>query len=214
MNAQTTLNPFSSRFVSPLTSNYLQHENDQTELDQAIRQIRESKFLQIVGKHGCGKTMTAIEIARRLDQVCRAVRLVTIQPGTGWLGLKVVFYRLDDQKVGHHAGTQRPPTKVTIVDGMEQLNFVGKIGLIHSLQCRSSYVIVTTHRPIWFLRKQMYVRPTLERFRQIAARLTHDTSFQPDDELFSRVYLQSQGNYRSALSLLYDEFQQSELQRN
>ena len=164
MKTIAPINPFSSRFISPLTSDYLQHESERQKLDQAVRQIQDEKFLQIVGQHGSGKTMAAIEIAKRIGEGCEAIRLITVKPGMSWLHSIIVSDQLDDHTTSQGLETAKRKTEVTILDGLEQLNFVARICLIMSLRNSSDYVIVTTHRPLWFLGTPIHVRPDTRTF--------------------------------------------------
>ena len=194
------INPFSSRFVSPFSCEFIEDQANGYCVDEIASQLMLSKCVQIVGPHGCGKSTFAWQVAKRLEKHVRQIRVVTMRPQGRWRGkIDVVTQSPGDM------AQQRALKNLYIVDGLEQLSAVSRNGLVHALKSGNNYSLLTTHRPLWFVRTRVAMRPSEELFRKMALALASGTDFQLTDELIASVYDQCGGNYRHGLSLLYDE---------
>ena len=206
------LNPYSSRFVSPPTCTFIQDPTTEINPDEIVKQLTQSRCLQIVGPHGCGKTTLAIQIAKNMRHTCKQIRTVTIQPNRDWGSLpkifaQPVFSQTSQRPLCHSNYDDRLSLfGLTIVDGIESLPAAIRFCLVQSLKRSRGYAIFTVHRPTWLVRSRITLKPSFQQFRRIAMNLTAQSAYQPSEELLQAVYSRSDGNYRDATSLLYDEF--------
>ena len=200
----TNLNPFSSRFVTPSTCSYVQDPAMAMHVDNAAQQLARTRCLQIVGPHGCGKTTFAIQIARQMHRAIDRIRLVTIKPGQTWTRLPKIFSQSND---GRSAVYDRQSTLLpcVIIDGVELLSPIARLCLIQSLKRCGGWTIFTLHRPTWLIRSRVTIEPSFGQFRRIALNLAARSTCQISDELMQTTYCRSNGNYRAAMSLLYDQ---------
>ena len=205
------LNPFSSRFVSPASCDFVADENNGQLLDDGEAKLRRFRSLQIIGPHGSGKSATAVELARRIRNRL-AIVLYTVRIQHRWRrGPHVSTMALDQREAGQARwqarwGTDAAPRRISILDGLETLSLLHRILVLRALRRNSDYVIVTTHRRFLWIRPTLILRPSPEQFRAIAHRLLRHHPHSIDNKMIDSIYRHCGGNYRTGLARLYDEF--------
>ena len=198
-------NPFSSRFTKPGVLPFLTpagFANPQLELSHLLAHLgyvleTARPRLAIIGPHGTGKTTLIRCVQAGLSQHFKGqIVETTLRLGQKQVDLWSKVKTLD-------------ATSLLIVDGYEQLGWLGRTRLSLSQRSRSFGLLVTSHQPpVGFS-----VIATTKPDKQVAKRLTEfllrdikDSRFLPENE-FQRCWQDSKGNMRTLWAKLYDWFE-------
>jgi hypothetical protein len=199
------LNPFSSRFVSPLTCQFVGDQKLRGEIEFLVDAIAQKGCAQIVGPHGTGKTTLAVQSANKLSDRFRSGRIITIRRSQAVWPVEI---SVTSQILFENESDSWGP-KLVVLDGLEQLSLLHQCYLLRSFRQRKVSLIVTSHRPVWLIRDRITLEPSAEQFQSIARMLVSQTGFKLEDEVINSVYFRCLGNYRDGLSLLYDHLFES-----
>jgi len=89
------------------------------------------------------------------------------------------------------------------VDGFEQLSLFNRFRLLFWSKRRSTRLILTVHRPVWFIPTLYRTKPQFSVFVQLVRQMTPNP---PEESILRAVYEHSGGNFRDAFFKLYDMF--------
>jgi hypothetical protein len=98
--------------------------------------------------------------------------------------------------------------RLVIMGGMEKIGFLHRWLTLRQFRKTKSGVIATTHRPISFLPILARIAPDWEHFKRIVQNLTTNGPAVAES-IVRQAFVTSEGNYRIALRLLYDHWQQT-----
>jgi len=176
-------NPFSTKFwVSGMIS--FQFSESGETMDTLLQRVRQSTTCQIVGPHGSGKSTLLQNLLKRYEESGESVRYL--------------FFNDQHRQVPDDLTFQQ--NEALFVDGFEQLWLRDRLWLL----LRSKRLILTAHRPVWFVPVLYRTKPQFAIFEQIVRQLTPDS---PEDLALRAVYERSGGNFRSAFFELYDQWE-------
>lgn len=187
-------NPFSTRFISPDADSYLFPEG--TDAMRLVDRLRETGWWgQIIGPHGSGKTTLLHTLAPRLEEA----------------GRRVEFYVL--RQSGRRRAVPRRVRRTwsrqtqVVIDGYEQLGWLGRTRLKRNCRTRGAGLLVTAHDPIGL--PQIWRSETsFELAQTLVARLLpsgYASWITPED--VSSAFETHRGNLRELLLSLYDVFE-------
>jgi len=187
------LNPFSTKFWSAgmIPFQFLEQE-EHSEKKPAVKNLeallsaaQAHRVCQIVGPHGSGKSALLQTLIKQYEKNGENVR-----------------YLLFNEEQRHLPdGFTFPENQLLIVDGFEQLLFRERLSLL----LRSKRLIVTVHRPVWFVPVLYRTQPEFSIFVQLTRQLVPDP---PEESILRAVYDRSGGNFRTAFFELYDYWEE------
>ena len=202
------MNPFSSQFVNPLHGTYIAPDEFRSGsntnhklLDILAKQVQETRLLQIVGPHGCGKSTLAYRLAIRSMKKFASVHSVILRPGNRvWTKPEVQwnFQRPFDSFV------ENDQNKLVIVDGIEAIGWITRQVFIRQLVSQNCNLLLTTHRNLWGIKTLVKLAPSVEHFCSIANELQEEYEKQISDAVLRKAFFDNRGNYRDAFWQLYD----------
>ena len=178
------LNPFSTKFWSAGVLPFQFSEPGET-MDALFEQSRRYSICQIVGPHGSGKSTLLLGLLKRYEDNGELVRHLCFNDQQRRMPDDIAF--------------QGQP--FFFVDGMEQLPMGDRFRFLF----RSKRLILTVHRPLWFVPALYRTKPQFSVFVQIVRQLLPDS---PDESVLRAVYERSGGNFRNAFFELYDQWEQ------
>lgn len=186
----TQLNPFSSCRISPALTRFLAPTGFQS--DAVARNL--PRLSQISGPHGSGKSSLAFAIGQALLQQGQvaSVESKIIRAG-----------HVDWQSESVRHGAAALP-RLCIIDGIESVNFVNRNLLLWHLRKSDDFILLTTHRKLFWVPIVYKTSSNLEHFKDVVSKLQSDSSIEIPMEKIVHAYHQNQGNYRIALMQLYD----------
>ena len=176
-------NPFSTKFW---TSGIIpfQFSESSENISTLMERMRRQPICQIVGPHGSGKSTLLLELLRQHEQNGEKVCLL--------------FFNDQHRRIPGDVAFQDSP--LFFVDGFEQLSPADRLRLLF----RAKHLVLTAHRPVWFVPVLYRTNPQFLIFAQIVQHLVS----QPHDESVLRtVYERSGGNFRTAFFELYDQWE-------
>ena len=174
------LNPFATTFWASGTIPFQftkQNENIETVLVKA----QQHPICQIVGPHGSGKSTLLLEFLKQYGTSGKHVRYLFFNDQNRHLPNDLVFSK----------------NQILLADGFEQLSIKNQLCLLF----RSKRLIITVHRPVWFVPVLYRTQPHFSIFVQLVRKMDPHS---PQEPVLREVYERSGGNFRSAFFALYD----------
>ena len=176
------VNPFSTKFWASGTIPF--HFLEQGEsIHTLLEKTERNHVWQIVGPHGSGKSTLLSELGKRYESSGKNVRYLSFNDQHRRLPRDITFQA--DQTL--------------FIDGFEQLQPIHRVWL----QFWAKRLIVTVHRPIWFVSILYRTNPQFSIFVQIVRQITPTP---PEESVLRTIYERSSGNFRNAFFELYDMF--------
>ena len=153
-------------------------------MDALLEKSRRHPVCQIVGPHGSGKSTLLSELLKKYERSGESVRSL--------------FFNNQHRRIPGDITFRE--NQIFFVDGVEQLPFWEQFRLLSRLE----RVILTVHRPIWFMPILYRTKPQFSVFVRIVRQLTPDS---PEESVLRAVYERSGGNFRNAFFELYDQWE-------
>jgi energy-coupling factor transporter ATP-binding protein EcfA2 len=99
--------------------------------------------------------------------------------------------------------------QLLIVDGIERIGFLNRLGLVAACKRMRLGLLLTTHRPIPNIKVLDRISPDKETFHRIVDQLLigYSGPITVSPQTIEHCYFEADQNYREALMLLYDKFQ-------
>ena len=151
-----------------------------------LKKMRQHPICQIVGPHGSGKSTLLLELLKQQETNKETIR----------------YLLFSDQHCRLPGNVTFRENQVFFVDGFEQLPLTDRLRLLF----RSKRLILTAHRPVWFVPILFRTQPQFSIFVQIVLQMV---SQPPEESLLYAVYERSGGNFRTAFFELYDHWEKS-----
>ncbi|MBC8870403.1 MAG: hypothetical protein H8E44_13355 [Planctomycetes bacterium] len=188
-------NPFSTRFISPTTVDYLFPKG--TDAARLVTKLREADWWgQIIGPHGSGKTALLHSLAPLLEEAGRRVELCVLHDSERRLRIA------QRTKSGWNRHTQ------VVVDGYEQLGWFSRVMLKRNCRSRGAGLLVSAHASVG-LPAVWETETSLELARTLVARLLPQQRVSRiTAEDVSCAFSAHQGNLREMLMSLYDVYEE------
>lgn len=194
------INPFSSRFVSPGTCEFV----DRSLLEHANQSLgtASEKFLtldccaQIVGPHGCGKSTFAIQLAKKLKSENKIDRFISVAIRSN--------LRNQDKPLALPTSEDNENRTLLILDGIESLSWIHRHSLLQYLTRHYFATLITGHRPVRRLPILDKFAPDPTHFRNIVDGLQSASECKLTPTEIESCYQLHSYNYRNALFALYD----------
>ena len=149
-----------------------------------LEKVERYPICQIVGPHGSGKSTL----------------LLSLLNDYGKSGEHVRYLFFNDQNRHFPSDRTFPKDQRLLVDGFEQLPLKDRLGLLF----RSQRLVLTVHRPVWFVPVLYRTQPQFSVFVQIVRQMAPDLL---EESVLRTVYDQSGGNFRNAFFELYDRWE-------
>jgi len=182
------INPFSTKFwVSGVIP--FQFSEPGESIDALLEKAQQNPTCQIVGPHGSGKTTLLFSLLKRYEERGEKVRCLLFNSQHRQIPEDVTFRE----------------NMTFFVDGFEQLRFRDQYRLL----CVSERLILTRHRPIWFVPILYRTQPRFSIFLRIVHQMIPNL---PEESVLQAVYERSGGNFRNALFELYDQWEERDKQ--
>lgn len=182
---------------------------------------------QIIGPHGSGKTTLTIALARSLAGEFQRFTWLVLQRGPWWLARPRCRVQLAARLAPsggsleflefHSAESPEPvvqrlqrvgPRELCFVDGVDQLTPAWQRRLIQIAGQRA--VVWTSHQRLpGDLAVLTELRPDLQVFRQLVARLLEAAGETLDEQSVDRAFESAAGDFRLAFGRLYDAWEQA-----
>ncbi|MDR1923868.1 MAG: hypothetical protein LBQ66_05800 [Planctomycetaceae bacterium] len=192
-------NPFSTCNWLPGKIEYIFESGiDLSKLAERLMEV--GKIAQIAGQHGTGKSTLLESLSKYLNQ-----RDINVQKIT-----------LNNENKKLHTKFQPPSAKnktdtVYILDGFEQLSLLAKIRLRFLKWHNCGGLIFTTHKPVKFVPILYQTVPNQNIFENIVANLIKESNFTIEKDNVKKIFQYTKGNFRNAFFMLYDLYEESEL---
>jgi len=178
-------NPFSTKYWASGVIPF--HFSDPGESIDTLREkVRLHPVCQIVGPHGSGKSTLLSALRKRYEEGGESVRCL--------------FFNDRHRRIPDGMAFREDLT--FFVDGFEQLPLFSRFRLLF----RSKRLILTVHRPVWFVPILYRTKPLFSVFVQIVRQIVSNP---PEESLLRAVYERSGGNFRNAFFELYDTYTES-----
>jgi len=178
------VNPFSTKFwtagVIPFQFS-LEFSESHESIDTLLEKMRRYPICQIVGPHGSGKSTLLRELLKQYEKREEDVRYL--------------FFNEQHRRIPRDVVI--PENSILFVDGFEQLPFIDRI----RSRFRAKRLILTAHRPVWFVPILYRTKPQFSVFVQAVRQMSADS---PEECVLREVYERSGGNFRNAFFELYD----------
>jgi len=176
-------NPFSTKFWASGVIPF-QFSESEDNIDVLLDRAHQNPVCQIVGPHGSGKSTLLLELRKRYEKD----------------GEKVRYLFFNDQHRRIPGSIPFREDCTCFADGFEQLWFCDQCRLL----CGSKRLILTVHRPLWFVPILYRTRPQFSIFIQIVRQMVPNP---PEESVLRAVYERSGGNFRNAFFELYDRWE-------
>jgi 7-cyano-7-deazaguanine synthase len=183
-------NPFSTKFWASGTIPFLFSQRSEN-FDTLLEKMRHHPICQIVGPHGSGKSTLLLELLKRYEKN---------KDGITKDNVRYLFFN-DQQR--HVPGDLTFRDSFFFVDGFEQLPITDQLRFLF----RSKRLILTAHRPVWFVPVLYRTQPQFSVFVEIVRQLATDS---PEESVLRTVYERSGGNFRNAFFELYDQWERNQ----
>lgn len=182
-------NPFSTKFWASGALPF-QFEVHSENVDSLLKKIHRCPICQIVGPHGSGKSTLLLELLKRHEKNKENVRYLFFNNQHRHIAGSELLQDMSFQK-----------NPFFFVDGFELLPLTDRFRLLFW----SRHLIVTAHRPIWFVPVLYRTKPQFSVFVQIVRQRTSDLH---EESVLRAVYERSGGNFRTAFFELYDQWEE------
>jgi len=176
------INPFSTKFWTAGAIPF-QFSQPGESIDVLLEKMQRHPVCQIVGPHGSGKSTLLLELRKRYEASGENVRHL--------------FFNDQQRHIPEEITFREDIT--FFVDGFEQLRFRDQCRLLF----QSERLMMTRHRPIWFVPILYRTKPQFSIFVQIVGQMVPNP---PEESVLRQVYERSGGNFRNAFFELYDMF--------
>ena len=176
------VNPFSTKFWTSGAIPFQFSEPGES-IDLLLARTRQHPVCQIVGAHGSGKSTLLLELLKRYTEN----------------GEQVGYLFFNDQQRHIPDGITFEKERTLFVDGFEQLSPLAQLWL----RFRAKRLILTVHRPLWFVPVLYRTQPQFSVFAGIVRQMVPNP---PEESVLQAVYDRSGGNFRNAFFELYDLF--------
>ena len=176
-------NPFSTKHWVAGVLPFLFSEHGET-MDALLEKSWRHPVCQIVGPHGSGKSTLLLGLLKRYEKRGENVRSL--------------FF--NDQHRCFPGDLSFSQDQILFVDGFEQLSLYRRLWLLF----RAKRIILTIHRPVWFMPVLYRAKPLFSIFVQLVRLMTTEA---PDESTLRAVYDRSDGNFRNAFFELYDQWE-------
>jgi hypothetical protein len=153
-------------------------------MDTLLQKSRRLPICQIVGPHGSGKSTLLLGLLKRHEENGSNVRHLFFNDQQQYIPSDVTFQK----------------DYVFFVDGFEQLRMKDRL----RLRFQSNRLILTAHRPVWFVPILYRTKPQFSVFVQLVRQMLPDM---PKESALRTVYDRSGGNFRNAFFELYDQWE-------
>jgi hypothetical protein len=183
-------NPFATRFTRPGAIAFLFPPGVTAE--DLVEQLESFDWRgQIIGPHGSGKTTLLHALTGEIERRSRSVHWITLHDRQRTVPIE----ELSGLAIGGRS--------LLIVDGYEQLSWLGRWRI--GRQCRKldCGLLVTAHRDIG-LPTILEVAPRLQVFQQLARQLVAEPGWSISDEQLAAIFEKHGRNIRESLFELYD----------
>ena len=181
-------NPFSTKFWSYGAIPFQFTEERNESIDTLLKKAYTHPVCQIVGPHGSGKSTLLLGLLKRYEKNDENVRYL--------------FFNDQHRRIPDDITFQE--NQILFVDGFEQLSLVNRFWLLF----RSKRLILTVHRPVWFVPILYRTKPQFSIFVQIVRQMVPDL---PKESMLWAVYERSDGNFRCAFFDLYDQWEEASI---
>jgi len=142
-------NPFCTRFVRPGAIPYQFESGAGNEVERIVRQLTITPRGAIVGPHGTGKTTLLMTLMPMLGEAFASAELVALHaPQTQASRIARLRHR---RKLLHHVlmrSRSVAPHGIVVVDGFEQLGWLGARAACRAADRRRLALLVTSHRDV------------------------------------------------------------------
>ena len=176
-------NPFSTKFWSSGTIPFQFLEQGET-VDALLEQAGQRPVCQIVGPHGSGKSTLLLSLLKQIEKKGENVQFLSFNEEQRRIPNNLTFSQ----------------NQILLVDGFEQLPSWNRLKLLF----RSKRLILTVHRPVWFVPILYRTEPQFSIFVQLVRLLVSDIL---EESALRAIYDRSGGNFRSAFFELYDQWE-------
>ena len=176
------VNPFSTKFWASGVIPF-QFSEPGENIDALLDKVQQHSACQIVGPHGSGKSTLLQELWKRYEANGENVRHLLFNDQHRRIPSDITFQK----------------ERILFVDGFEQLPPLDQLWL----RFWSKRLILTVHRPVWFVPVLYRTKPQFSVFVQIVQQMVPDP---PEELVLLDVYKRSDGNFRNAFFELYDMF--------
>ena len=149
-----------------------------------LERVRRCPICQIVGPHGSGKSTLLLELRKQYEKSGEDVQYLCFNEQQRHIPTDLPFHR--DQAF--------------FVDGFEQLPLSNQFWL----RFRSRRLILTVHRPVWFVPILYRTKPQFSVFMQMVLQMVQEP---PAESVLRTVYERAGGNFRTAFFELYDLYE-------
>ena len=180
------LNPFSTKFWVSGTIPF-QFSEQSENIDTIQEKAHRYPICQIAGPHGSGKSTLLLTLLKRYDESGEHLRYLFFNNQYRCIPNEIPF----------------PKDQILFVDGFEQLSLKDRLWLLF----QSKRLILTVHRPIWFVPVLYRTKPEFSIFVQVIRQMVSDL---PEESVLRRVYERSGGNFRNAFFELYDQWEKQQ----
>ena len=177
------VNPFSTKFWTSGVIPFQFSEYGEN-IDTLLEKIHRYPICQIVGPHGSGKSTLLLELQKRYEENGEKIRPLFFNDQHRCIPNNVMFRE----------------KQIFFVDGFEQLPLFSRLWLLF----RVKRLILTVHRPVWFVPILYRTKPQFPVFVQIVRQMVPDL---PEESVLWTVYERSGGNFRNAFFELYDQWE-------
>lgn len=176
-------NPFATKFWASgaIPFRFTEHHDN---LDVLLRRIQHQRHCQIIGPHGSGKSTLLLTLWKQCNKEGNSAQL----------------FFFNDQRRRLPDVLHFQKGQILFADGFEQLRIRDRLRLIHHTQ----RLIVTVHRPVWFVPILYRTVPQFSVFVQIVRQQISDILTESE---LRAVFERSGGNFRSAFFELYDQWE-------
>jgi len=196
-------NPFSTKFWASGAIPFLFSEPGER-LDTLLEKAGRHPICQIVGPHGSGKSTLLLELRKGYEKEGEEVRYLFFNnnqqqqaqqqpPVSDWQNPGDALFR----------ATPFRATQTLLVDGFEQLSLFNRFRLLFQAKRLTKRLILTVHRPVWFIPILYRTEPQFSTFVQVVRQIVPNP---PEESILRTVYDHSGGNFRDAFFELYDMF--------
>ena len=177
------INPFSTKFWASGAIPF-QFAEPEENIGVLLERTQQNPICQIIGPHGSGKSTLLLQLRKRYEESGEKIRYL--------------FFNDQHRRLPGDIAFQEDLT--FFADGFEQLRFRDQCRLLW----RSERLILTLHRPVWFVPVLYRTRPQFSTFIQIVRQMVPNP---PEESILRAVYEHSGGNFRSAFFELYDRWE-------
>ncbi len=210
-------NPFATRFVRPGTFEYQFSgcENAAgSRFAELVHRVRSYGGGVIVGPHGTGKSTLLASLDRFARETYPDVARVQLHAPSRSTALVRARHAFGNDGRVRAQQARLADRGLLIIDGAEQLSWIGMIRLRRLLRLRSQFILATSHKPIGGLETLLQTRVDASLVSSLTDVLLRDSSREVSDLVRSQLSsrdLTNLVNLRELWFEMYDVVQQHQL---